>query len=142
MLRAGAIVDTLEAAVRAATPTLVLAPFGLANPDHGTTHDAALAVRERFPEPVWCCYEDTGYKHIPGLLAWRVAQLFRAGIWPTPQALPAEPDRAVKSAALAHYRSQLRALEADWALSEKLSAPEQFWRLAPPPEGWEALSAG
>jgi hypothetical protein len=35
----------------------------------------------------------------------------------------------------------LRALEAEWALSRKLAAPapEQFWRLAPPPAGWEGL---
>ena len=42
----------------------------------------------------------------------------------------------------AHYASQLRALEADWQLGPKLAAPapEQFWRLAPPPPGWERLS--
>jgi hypothetical protein len=32
-------------------------------------------------------------------------------------------------------------LEAEWAISAKLAAPapEQFWRLAPPPPGWEGL---
>lgn len=125
-------------------PTLVLLPFGLANPDHACVHDAALMVRERMPSPIWCCYEDSGYKHIPGLLAWRVSRLFRAGLWPTPQAVPVATDTTAKAAALAHYTSQLRALETDWAISEKLAAPapEQCWRLDPPPDGWEGLAAG
>ncbi len=134
--------DRLEAELRALAPTAVLIPFGLANPDHDATHDAARRVRERFPEPAWFCYEDTGYKHIPGMLAWRVAQLFRAGIWPTPVALPLDRDDARQEAARACYPSQLRALEADWQLGAKLAAPapEQAWRLAPPPPGWERLA--
>jgi hypothetical protein len=34
------------------------------------------------------------------------------------------------------------ALEAEWAFRSKLDAPapEQYWRLAPPPAGWEALT--
>jgi LmbE family N-acetylglucosaminyl deacetylase len=137
-----ATADRLEAELRALDPTAVLIPFGLANPDHTATHDAARRVRERFPEPAWFCYEDTGYKHIPGMLAWRVAQLFRAGIWPTPAALPLDPSEVRKQAALAHYASQLLALEADWQLGAKLAAPapEQSWRLAAPPAGWEGLS--
>ncbi len=139
---AEAVVDSLEAAVRASRPTMVLMPFGLANPDHDVTHQATLAVRERMPEPAWFCYEDTGYKHIPGMLAWRVAQLFRRGLWPTPAAIPLDAGRDAKAAAVACYRSQLLALEADWNLAPKLAAsPEQFWRLAPPPPGWEGLSA-
>jgi LmbE family N-acetylglucosaminyl deacetylase len=138
--RPDAIVDELEAAVRDVDPTMVVAPFGLANPDHDCTNEAALMVRERLPGPAWFCYEDTGYKHIPGLLAWRVSKLFRAGVWPTPAVMPVADDPAIKHAALSHYESQLRALEADWELSTKLAAPEQYWRLAPPPEGWEGLA--
>lgn len=139
---ADAVVGRLDAELRRLEPTAVLVPFGLANPDHGVTHDAALRVRELLPEPAWFCYEDTGYKHIPGLLAWRVAQLFRAGIWPTPAALPQDRDDARQAAARACYGSQLLALEADWQLGAKLAAPapEQAWRLAPPPPGWEGLS--
>lgn len=139
------VVDDLEAAVRSLEPTAVFVPFGLGNPDHDCTHQAALLVRERstaWPgEPSWFCYEDTGYKHIPGLLAWRVAKLLRAGVWPTPAAVPIDPDRARKLEACAAYPSQMRALEADWNLSPKLAAPvpEQYWRLAPPPEGWDGL---
>jgi LmbE family N-acetylglucosaminyl deacetylase len=140
-VRPEAVVDTLTDAVAAHDPTLVLAPFGLANPDHDCVHEAALAVRERVPAPIWCCYEDTGYKHVPGLLAWRVSKLFRSRLWPTPQALPSAVDGAAKTSALGHYGSQLRALEADWGLEEKLAAAEQCWRLDPPPAGWEGLAA-
>ena len=138
-MRPGAVVDELEATIRSHDPTAVVGPFGLANPDHACTHDALLLVRERYAEPSWLCYEDFGYKHIPGLLAWRVSKLFAAGIWPTPM-VPPTLDEDRKRAALAHYTSQLRALEADWKLTDKLDAPEQYWRLAPPPTGWEGLA--
>jgi len=135
-----ATVDRLEAVLRELAPSAVLLPFGLANPDHGVTHDAGMLVRERFGDPSWLCYEDSGYKHIPGMLAWRVAQLFRRGVWPTPLALDTDGHDAAKRAALDCYRSQLLALEADWQLGPKLVAPEQLWRLAPPPPGWEGLT--
>ncbi len=125
--------------LRELDPAVVAVPFGLANPDHVCTHDAAMLVREARPELTWLCYEDTGYKHIPGLLAWRVSRLFRAGRWPTPVAPAGVPDPELRRAALRHYASQLLALEADWALSAKLAAPEQIWQLAPPPEGWDQL---
>jgi LmbE family N-acetylglucosaminyl deacetylase len=145
-VRPEAIVDGLEATVRALEPTAVFLPFGLGNPDHDCTHEAGLLVRERSSawarEPSWFCFEETGYKHIPGLLAWRVAKLLRAGVWPTPAAVPIDPDHGKKLKAYAAYPSQVRALEADWNLGPKLAAPapEQHWRLAAPPEGWEALS--
>jgi LmbE family N-acetylglucosaminyl deacetylase len=144
-VRPDAVVDGLGAALGALDPTAVFIPFGLANPDHDCTHDAAMLVRARFLERAsglaWFCYEDMGYKHIPGLLAWRVAQLFRRGVWPTPAAVPVDIDRSRKDAAVACYPSQLRALEAEWAVGAKLAAPapEQFWRLDLPPAGWEGL---
>lgn len=139
---ATAIVDDLEAAIRDLAPSAVVAPFGLGNPDHDATHEAAMLVRERYDAPAWFCYEDMGYKHIPGLLAWRVARLFVRGVWPTPAALPVDPDPARKQRAVECYPSQLRSLEAEWRVSAKLSAPapEQYWRLAPPPPGWEGLA--
>lgn len=139
------VVDRLTEAVQSLEPTAVLMPFGLGNPDHDCTHEAALLVRERLTgddAPSWFCYEDTGYKHIPGLLAWRVAKLLRAGVWPTPAAMPVDVDHARKAAAVACYPSQVRALEAEWQIGPKLAAPapEQCWRLAPPPAGWESLA--
>lgn len=133
-------VETLERELRSLEPTAVFIPFGIANPDHGATHAAAMMVRDRYNEPSWFCYEDAGYKHIPGLLAWRVSELFRRGIWPTPVAIRTDPTDDRKRTALNHYVSQLRALEADWHIEAKLVAPEQLWQLAPPPPGWERLS--
>ncbi len=132
--------DTIESTLRGLNPTAVFMPFGLANPDHDATHAAALRVRLNLSGPAWFAYEDFGYKHIPGLLAWRVSQLFRAGLWPTPVALTTESPDVRKPAALAHYVSQLRALDADWQLTPKLVAPEQLWRLEPPSPGWEGLT--
>ena len=139
------IVPALRAAVAERAPSAVFAPMGIANPDHGATHEAALAVREQLdgtPDaPAWFCYEDAGYKHLPGLLAWRVATLFDAGVWPSPAVVPVAPDMARKRAALACYVSQLVPLERDHHLGARLDAnvPEQYWRLAPPPPGWERL---
>jgi len=135
---AGGLVTALESL----EPTLVLAPFGLANPDHDVTHRACMRARDRMsPEISWWCYEDHGYKHIPGMLAWRVAKLFRRGLWPTPVCPAVDHDGDRKEAAVACYPSQLLALEDDWQITAKLAAPapEQYWRLAPPPPGWDRL---
>ena len=88
----------------------------------------------------WFCYEDGGYKHIPGLLAWRISKLFRSGLWPTPAVVPVEPDMPAKRTAISKYTSQVAPLERDHQLSERLDAnvPEQYWRLAPPPRAGSA----
>jgi LmbE family N-acetylglucosaminyl deacetylase len=138
------IVGALTDALVSLRPTLVVAPFGLANPDHDMTHRACLLARDddRLTNVSWWCYEDTGYKHIPGMLAWRVSSLFRQRVWPTPVAAPVDATDERKRKAVECYPSQLRALEDDWQLSAKLDAPapEQYWKLAPPPEGWDALA--
>jgi LmbE family N-acetylglucosaminyl deacetylase len=137
------IADGLAAAVPPLDPALVMIPFGLANPDHDVTHRGCMLARERLdPAVSWWCYEDSGYKHIPGMLAWRVSSLFRRGLWPTPVCPPIDQRGERKAAAVACYPSQLLALEDDWAIGAKLDAPapEQYWRLAPPPQGWEGLA--
>jgi len=135
------VAPALEAAIRSATATAVFLPMGLANPDHGTAHDAGMLVRPRMTDLAWFCYEDAGYANLPGLLAWRVGKLFRAGIWPTPAVVPQQPDGARKSQAVRCYSSQIPPLEAEHALTPRLEANvgEQYWRLAPPPVGWEGL---
>ncbi|HEV7526930.1 MAG TPA: PIG-L family deacetylase [Acidimicrobiia bacterium] len=138
------IADGLVRALTDLDPTLVVAPFGLANPDHDVTHRGSMLARDRMDAAVsWWCYEDNGYKHIPGMLAWRVSSLFRRGLWPTPVCPAADPLGDRKAAAVACYPSQLLALEDDWQIGAKLDAPapEQFWRLAPPPPGWEGIAA-
>jgi len=141
------VAPALERTVREMAPTAVFMPMGLANPDHGLVHAAGLLVRESLDEgsggPIWFAYEDAGYKHLPGLLAWRISTMFRRGLWPTPSVVPVQVDMAVKRAAIACYASQVAALEHEHLLGERLDAnvPEQYWRLDPPPEGWEALTS-
>ncbi|MCU1467485.1 MAG: hypothetical protein JWM72_3413 [Actinomycetia bacterium] len=137
------LVDGIVAALSSVTPTLVIAPFGLANPDHDVTHRACMLARDRMPATIsWWCYEDNGYKHIPGMLAWRVSSLFRRKLWPTPVCPVVDHAGDRKAAAVECYPSQLFALEDDWQIRTKLDAPapEQLWRLAPPPQGWEGIA--
>ena len=136
------IAPALEAALVRLGPTAVFFPFGLGNPDHVLTHRATRVVIERHPEWAWFCYEDSGYKHIPGMLAWRVSSLFRHKLWPTPAVVAVDPSRERKLRALACYLSQLPPLFQDWGLADQLDAPvpEQYWRLQPPPAGWEAIA--
>ena len=141
------VADTLSRVLVEAEPTMVVLPMGLANPEHVTVHDAALLVRDGWSAdsapPSWIAYQDVAYHQIPGLLAWRVSKLFHSGLWPSPVAMPVDVDPTAKRAALAEYQTQMRALEADWGIQRRLDAPtpEQFWRLAPPPPGWEGLAA-
>ncbi len=142
------VAPAIKKAIEQAEPTAVFFPMGIANPDHMVTHDACLIARSELlaaegpAKPAWFCYEDHGYKHIPGLLAWRVTKLFNSGLWPTPAIVPVEADMALKRRAIACYKSQIPPLERDHALSERLdgNVPEQYWRIAPPPEGWELLT--
>jgi LmbE family N-acetylglucosaminyl deacetylase len=136
------VAPVLAAAIADINPTSVFFPMGLGNPDHVMVHDAALLVRETQPDRTWFCYEDHGYKHIPGLLAWRVAKMLRAHPWPTPAIVPHVPDEERKRRAIWCYTSQIPPLEQDHALSARVAGrvPEQFWQLAPPPQGWEALA--
>ena len=144
--RPAEVAPALTKALAAANPTAVFLPMGLANPDHDLTHEAGLLARaalEADPEvrsPAWFCYEDHGYKHIPGILAWRVAKLFKSGLWPTPAVVPIEPDMARKRAAIELYKSQVPPLQRDHVLDERLDAnvPEQYWRLELPPRGGSA----
>ncbi len=140
------VAPDLAAAISDVAPSAVFLPMGLANPDHGVTHDAGLLVRAGMLDspgaPAWFCYEDAGYKHIPGILAHRVAKLFRSGLWPTPAVVPVQLDTQAKHSAIFAYKSQVAPLQRDHSLDERLAAnvPEQFWRLAPPPQGWEVLT--
>ena len=132
----------LRAALEEAEPTAVFLPMGIAQPDHMITHDAGLAARAEMSEDVtWFCYEDHGYKHLPGMMAWRISKLFRNGIWPTPAIVPVDVDMAAKRAAIDCYKTQLPPLEYEHLLSDRLDAnvPEQHWRLATLPKEWEGV---
>jgi LmbE family N-acetylglucosaminyl deacetylase len=141
--RAGAseVAAALEPVIEAVKPTAVFLPMGLANPDHVVTHEGGALLAARRNDIAWFCYEDSGYKHIPGMLAWRVAKLFRSDLWPTPMAVPALADVDTKRAAIECYKSQLAPLDRDHALAARIggAVPEQHWALAPPPRGWERM---
>jgi LmbE family N-acetylglucosaminyl deacetylase len=136
------VAPALAAVIDELDPTAVFFPMGLGNPDHVMVHDASLLVRADQLDRAWFCYEDHGYKHIPGIMAWRVAKLFKGGLWPTPAVVPIEPDMARKRIAIEFYKSQVAPLQRDHVLDERLDAnvPEQYWRLEPPPPGWEMLA--
>jgi LmbE family N-acetylglucosaminyl deacetylase len=136
------VAPTLASVIDEINPTAVFFPMGLGNPDHVMVHDASLLARADQLDRAWFCYEDHGYKHIPGLLAWRVAKLLREKPWPTPAIVPHQPDEARKRKAIWCYTSQIPPLENEHALSARLEGhvPEQFWHLAPPPRGWEGMA--
>ncbi len=136
------VAPVLAATIAEIDPTAVFVPMGLGNPDHVMVHEASLLVRTEQIDRSWFCYEDHGYKHIPGLLAWRVAKLLRAQPWPTPAIVPHVPDEERKRRAIFCYTSQIAPLENEHALTARLEGrvPEQFWQLAPPPQGWEGLA--
>lgn len=137
------IADALETELDRITPSAVFVPMGLANPDHALTHDACRVVIDRRPDAwPWFGYAEAGYQHIPGMLAWRIGTLLRSGLWPTPAPLVADTGRDAKREALAAYATQLPALAEDWGYDPASNAriAESFWRLAPPPEGWERLA--
>ncbi len=128
-------------------PTLVLAPFGLANPDHDVTHRACM-LAARAAAATGCrggATRTRGYKHIPGH-----ARLARVVVVPCGRVadagLPADR-RAARPASARRSRVTRRSSARSRttgrsAPSSRAPAPEQFWRLAPPPEGWERLSRG
>jgi len=122
----------LAAAIAAARPTAVIAPLGLFHSDHVLAHEAALVVARERPALAWIAYEDAIYRRIPDLVARRIALLAAAGLAPRPVSLPVAGTDARKGAAIACYRSQLRALAAPghpgW--SDAL-APGSYWRLTP-----------
>ncbi len=131
----------IEHVIADVRPTAVFIPMGLANPDHVITHEAGALLAARRDDLTWFCYEDSGYKHIPGMLAWRVSKLFASDLWPTPMVVPAELDHDRKRRAIECYKSQLPPLNRDHALGARIggNVAEQHWLLAPPPPGWERM---
>ena len=129
-----AVSDALSALIRELAPSTVCFPAGLFHSDHVLVHDAVLALLRRQPRRDWIMYEDALYRRQPGLLQTRLGRMQAHGIAVTPLRLPM-PDAswALKSAALACYGSQLRALRSVAAGHEDALAPEGYWRVAVPP---------
>jgi len=137
------VAEAIDVVISDVRPTAVFIPMGLANPDHVMTHDAGALLAVRHDDLTFFAYEDSGYKHIPGMLAWRISKLFASDLWPTPMVVPAELDHARKKTAIECYVSQLPPLNRDHSLGARIggNVPEQHWLLAPPPPGWERMRA-
>ena len=97
-------------------------------------HPPRVHARARPPrdDVSWWCYEDNGYKHIPGMLAWR-------GLDAVPPRAVADarvparsiPSEARKRAAIACYPTQLLALEDDWQIERQARCTRARAVLAP-----------
>ncbi len=124
----GALCEALCGVLERTAPGTVLFPAGLFHSDHLLVHAAMLALCRARPQRSWIMYEDALYRRSAGWLQRRLAALLAAGFRATPVAAPAVA-AGRKRAALACYRSQLRAL----GQPADLVAPEGYWRLEPAP---------
>jgi LmbE family N-acetylglucosaminyl deacetylase len=123
-----AVAGILDGWERRARVTLAL-PLGLFHSDHHLAHEACLALLRQRPALRAVAYEDALYRRIPGLVEERLARLAAGGV----RIAGAENGgdvAGVKRAAVARYRSQLRALRAPGKPGlDDLRAPERYWRL-------------
>jgi LmbE family N-acetylglucosaminyl deacetylase len=119
-----ALREALDGMLERTSPGIVLFPAGLFHSDHALVHEAMLAPCRAQPQRRWIMYEDALYRRGAGCLQRRLAALLAAGFAATPIAAPAAA-AGPKRAALACYRSQLRAL----GQPADLVAPEGYWRL-------------
>ena len=131
----------LAPALAALGPTLVLAPFGLANPDHDVTH-RALHARARAISATTCrggATRTSATSTSPACSRGACRRCSAAGSGRRRCARrPTPTRRASRRRSRATRRSCSRS-RTTGQIGAKLAAPapEQFWRLAPPPPGWE-----
>lgn len=120
------IAASLAKVIERHVPGTIHVPLGLFHADHRRASDAALTLvggRRR-----WLVYADAIYRHIPGAVEERIAQLERAGYALVPLDASARDASPRKRDAIACYRSQLRALAQRPALDD-VYAPERYWSL-------------
>ena len=136
------VAPVLAETIAGLDPTAVFFPMGLANPDHVMVHDACLQVLAATRACGGSATRTTGTSICPACWRGASAKLLRSQPWPTPAIVPHVPDEERKRRAIWCYTSQIPPLERDHALSTRMEGrvPEQFWRLAPPPRGWEGLA--
>jgi LmbE family N-acetylglucosaminyl deacetylase len=137
------VAERLEVVVRRVRPRTVVVPLGLGHPDHVLAHEACLLVVRRHHGVAWLAYEDAVYRAFPDApVDQRVRALTAAGFGVTRLDLGQEPAGDAKRAAIACYRSQLRALSAPAGPGyADAFAPERYWRLTSPADA-EARGAG
>ena len=121
-------VDALVAAIEAVAPTTIVAPLGLAHPDHQACHATALAASARLTRTPWLWYSDLPYAYIPGILAARFGSLHKAQRTPMPACPPVSFDFDAKWRAFNEYATQVPGLDAQWRLRDRLQrAGESYW---------------
>ena len=137
------VAPALEAALVELDPTAVFFPFGLGNPDHVLTHGATPG-RRRTPSGM-------GLVLLRGLAAtstspgcWRGGCRRCSGTSSGPRRLSSPSTRAASasSARSRATRASCRRSSRTGAspISSTAPVPEQYWRLQPPPAGWEAIA--
>jgi LmbE family N-acetylglucosaminyl deacetylase len=120
----GELSEAIGGVLERTAPATVLLPAGLYHSDHVLVHAAMLRLCRAQPQRHWIMYEDALYRRGAGRLQRRLAALLDDGFCATPVAARAtHPGR--KHAAIACYRSQLRAL----GQPADVVAPEGYWRL-------------
>jgi LmbE family N-acetylglucosaminyl deacetylase len=126
----GVVAGALAAVLAKLPGPVVFGPLGLLHADHRRAREALLAVRARAPRTRdWYLYADAIYRAEPGAVDAALAELRRQRVCLRPVSLPTGC-LATKLAAIAHYRSQLRALGKSYRTgTADARRPERFWRL-------------
>lgn len=128
--------DSLVAAFgqtfRTIGPTIVLIPMGLFHSDHTLVAAACLALLQRVGEAEMYAYEDVPYRHMPGVVQTRLAELSKSGnVAKAAKLVRAAVDpryEQMKQAAIGAYQSQLRAFGPDGQTG--LVSAERYWQLS------------
>ncbi len=125
-----ALADAVAPPLLEAAPATVLAPLGLFHSDHRLAHEAALLLRARYLHVAWLFYEDALYRRLGPLLDERLAELRARGLALRRAVRPARRASRAKIAAVAKYRSQIRALRTPGrpGVRDALE-PEGYWRV-------------
>lgn len=124
------IADAIRAIADNADVDTLAMPLGFMHADHQRTYDACLRLLEKEPNLAehWVAWADVPYRaRRPDLLDDRLDSLRVRGILADQDTLIESCD--VKRAAVAEYRSQLRALGA--ATRDDVERPEQIYLLRP-----------
>jgi len=122
--------DALSEAVVRLDPSTIVAPLGLAHPDHQSCHATALAASDAVPSARRLWYSDLPYVYIPGVQAARFRMLHRAGLVATPACPSVSSDADAKWRAFCEYGTQVAGLDAQWRLRDRLTrGGERYWML-------------
>jgi LmbE family N-acetylglucosaminyl deacetylase len=128
----GAVQQALQNVIQVLRPHALFLPWGLFHSDHALVHQAGMRLRPYFTEFPWFLYEEAFYRRIPDLLAEHVARTRSAGLHIKRVTIPSAGSAERKAAAVAWYRSQLKALSTAGRPGHlDIFEPERFWYIEP-----------